>query len=119
MFTRAASNKLSMMNIYTKNQAENIFNKNYNQNSIIGTIKIKYLTLKIKNSDQYYEEEDKKTNKNHNYYTRSNREDNKINEMEVDDDEKFANNEYTKFVVKALKEAIDENEQVKYINTIF
>jgi len=29
-----------------------------------------------------------------------------------EDDEKFANNEYTKFVVKALKEAIDENERV-------
>jgi len=42
-----------------------------------------------------------------------------MNELD-DEDEKFANNEYTKFVVKALKEAIDENERVMlFRNTIF
>ncbi len=35
-----------------------------------------------------------------------------------EDDEKFANNEYTKFVVKALKEAIDENERVICLTSI-
>lgn len=38
-------------------------------------------------------------------------EEHKNNEMN-EDDQRFANHEYTQFVVKALKEAIDENERV-------
>ena len=33
-----------------------------------------------------------------------------------DEDEKFSNSEYTKVVLKALKEAISENEKVIYLN---
>ena len=36
-----------------------------------------------------------------------------------EEEEIYANQEYTQFVVKALREAINENEQVKIFFTIF
>ena len=56
------------------------------------------------------DDEEKKNFKTHNYNTRSKEEYKKIHMSE--DDQSYGNIEYTKCVVKALKEALQENEKV-------
>ena len=74
------------------------------------TVLTKYLTnsgiLNI-NPDNFCEEEVK--SKTHGYNTRS-KEERKF--PIIEDDEVLSNIEYTKIVVKALKEALEENEKV-------
>ena len=53
----------------------------------------------------------KKSSTKHNYNTRKNKEDITKN-MEFEDSEDYGNREYTKNVVNALKEAINENTKV-------
>ena len=53
----------------------------------------------------------KKSTLKHNYNTRKNKEE-ITNKMELDNSEDYGNKEYTKNVVNALKEVIDENTKV-------
>jgi hypothetical protein len=74
------------------------------------TVLTKYLThsgILITNPDNFCQEEVK--NKTHGYNTRS-KEERKF--PIIEDDEVLSNIEYTKIVVKALKEALEENEKV-------
>jgi hypothetical protein len=60
----------------------------------------------------HHTEEERKVTKSHNYNTRSN---NKLETRKlhlIENDELFGTIEYTKLVLKALKEAIGENEKV-------
>jgi hypothetical protein len=98
-----------MMTLFTQNKKENYLD-------IESTILEKRESSLGKENffiiDRYIQQE--KYNKIHHYNTRSAKEEKKNTPMD-EEEEKYSNSEYTKVVLKALKEAISENEKVIYL----
>ncbi len=112
MFTRAATHKLPITTFYTKSKNENLFEKEESTEKRESSLGKNYIYIIKINEDRYIQQE--KYSKIHHYHTRSNKEE--IKNMTMDEEEeKFSNSEYTKVLLKALKEAISENEKVIYL----
>ena len=105
---------------FTKKKNENEHAKNLNRNF---PVKINDMNISIDYNDaneeaqQTHSTSKLKEYKRHNYNTRKKTINNNISEnvlTEEIDDEHLGNVEYTKNLIKYLKEAMDENDKVKY-----